>query len=197
MKGYNFLKNLNLYIGNSILTVSRQLKREADRFLRRTALLDFLQKQGNVNFVGSYSYDLMVDGDIDIHVANSSMNKARSLLILNALIKANHFRGYVYYDFTVHRHAGFPRGYYIGLKTRFLGRKWKIDMWLLKKADTRSDQIGRLVKTNLNAKNKLAILRLKSLVKAKMLPLTSVDIYRAVFLEKIKSPADLKKYTKN
>ncbi len=178
----------------SLLAQSRQIKKEADSLLRQTALLEFLEKLGKMNFVGSYRYDLMIDGDVDLHIVNPLFTKEKSVAVLNALIKANKFRGYLYYDFTARRRAGFPKGYYIGLKTKFKGRKWKIDIWLLKKA-SRNDDIARLVERYSNPRTKLQILRLKDIVKAKRLPFTSVEIYRAVFLNDVRNLSDLKRLT--
>lgn len=181
-------------MATALLDKSRQIKKEADRLLRRTALLEFLQGLGVVTFVGSYSYDLMVDGDIDIHVANPAFTKDDSLAILSAAARTGRFRGYDYYDFTRRRRAGFPKGYYIGFKTRFLGRKWKIDVWFLPQASRLADRTGRLIAKHLTPASRQIILRLKETVKARKMPITSVTIYEAVLLRGVKNITGLKKY---
>jgi hypothetical protein len=75
----------------------------------------------------------MIDGDIDLLLINKRVTKKLALKILKGLIEKNFFRGYLFYDFTKRRSSGLPLGYYIGLKTHFKKRKWKIDLWLCSK----------------------------------------------------------------
>jgi hypothetical protein len=143
---------------------------------------------------GSYDLNLMVDGDIDLDVVNPKMTKKLSLDALNKLIKKNYFRGYLYYDFTTHFHPGFPPHYYVGLKTRFRGRKWKVDVWFLPAPTLRNERLVPYIKKNLTPQNRQTILNLKYQVKTKNLKISSYLIYMAVLQSKVKSLKELQKF---
>ena len=114
-----------------LMQLSNSLHLEANSLLKKTKLISKLSKYGKVTLSGSYDLGLMMDGDIDIFIINKNINKLKSVTILKDLILQNDFNGYLYYDWTKRSHEGFPKGYYIGLKTDYKGRKWKIDIWLL------------------------------------------------------------------
>jgi len=82
------------------------------------------------------------------------------------------------------RKKGFPKGYYIGLKTRFRGNKWVIDIWLLKQTDQESDKLLKNVKKKLNKEKKLKILELKHQCVKEKLEIRSHLIYKAVLENK-------------
>ncbi len=104
----------------------------------------------------------------------------KSINILNDLIADGYFNGYLYFDWTKRKHEGFPRGYYIGLKTNFKDIKWKVDIWLIKDIYKPAEKLMNFVQTNLNKKNKKIILDLKYKAKNKNLNLQSSDIYLKV-----------------
>ncbi|MFZ4648432.1 MAG: hypothetical protein ACOYMB_02210 [Patescibacteria group bacterium] len=156
---------------------SNTLHQEADVLLKKTDLVKKLLKYGEVVVSGSYAMDLMMDGDIDLFIINKDLNKKRSIEILNDLIIQNDFNGYLYYDWTERKHIGFPKGFYIGLKTDFKGRKWKVDVWMINEIFKPTEKLMNLVRTNLNEKNKKQILKLKYQAKAKNLGVRSSEIY--------------------
>lgn len=110
-----------------------RLRKKAEKLLRKFGLIKFLAKYGSVEITGSYYFDLMTKADIDIYVVNPKMTKKKVVRALTQLIFANKYRGHLFYDFTIHKHVGFPKGWYVGLKTRTLGEKWKIDIWFIKR----------------------------------------------------------------
>ena len=115
--------------------ISEQYKKEADQILIRTNLIKFLSHYGKVFIRGSYELYFMIKGDIDIYVVNNGLNKDLAINILNKLIKLNQFRGFLFYDFVSRRKNGFPKGYYIGLKTKIQNERWKIDIWFMRSMD--------------------------------------------------------------
>jgi hypothetical protein len=175
----------------TLVKFSHQLKTEADGLLKKTDLIEFLAKFGHVNIGGSYALDLMVDGDIDINLVNPRATKKLSLEILQQLIIRDDFRGYVYYDFTVRHHVGFPCGYYLGLKTHYRGRKWKIDLWLLSHPYPPAERLMRLVRTKLRPQDRPVILRLKQQAKQRNIHHVSSAIYQAVLQQGITKFKDL------
>jgi len=168
----------------NLLKLSSFLHNDADVLLKKTELIKKLSKYGEVLISGSYDLDLMMDGDIDLFVINKKINKQKSVDILQDLILQNDFNGYLYYDWTKRQHEGFPKGYYIGLKTDFRKRKWKVDIWLVKESYQPTEKLMSFIKSHLNKKNKKIILDLKYKAKTKNLNLKSSDIYRQVLYEK-------------
>lgn len=163
-----------------LIQLSNSLHLEADSLLKKTKLIQKLSKYGKVILSGSYDLGLMMDGDIDMFIINKNINKQKSVAILEDLILQNDFNGYLYYDWTKRKHEGFPKGYYVGLKTEYKGRKWKIDIWLINNAYRPTDNLMNFIKTNLNEKNKKIILKLKHEAKTNNLNIRSSDIYKKV-----------------
>src|SRR3989339_1426347 len=160
--------------------LSKQVKREADLLLKKTKLLNLLSEYGEVIIRGSYELDLMVDGDIDIYILEKKFNKDSAIELLNELIIKNDFRGYMFYDFVKRRKKGFPKGYYIGLKTKTASRKWKIDIWLMKSMDNVSDRFMKKISQKLDTQKRHIILKLKKIVKDQKTGLPSFVVYDAV-----------------
>ena len=118
--------------------------------LKKTKLLDLFSKYGNVHIRGSYELDLMVNGDIDIYIIAKQFSKKSAMDLLSKLIINNDFLGYMFYDFVKRRKKGFPKCYYIGLKTKIASRKWKIDIWLMKSMDNVSDKFMKKISQQLD-----------------------------------------------
>lgn len=167
-----------------LLKLASSLKLDANLLLKKTQLIDKLAKYGEVVISGSYALDLLVDCDIDLFIINKKINKEGSLKILNDLIRQDDFNGYMYYDWTERRHEGFPNGYYLGLKTNFKNRKWKIDVWLLKSPYKEAEKLMNFVLDNLNEQNRKTVLKLKHQAKIGKLDLKSSEIYKQVLYEK-------------
>ncbi len=164
----------------NLLDLSASLHRDATALLKKTDLLKKLSKYGEVVLSGSYILDLMMDGDIDLFIVNEDFDKPKSVKILSELIAQGDFNGYLYYDWSQRRRAGFPQGFYLGLKTDFRGRKWKVDVWLVNKAFAPTKRLMKMVRENLDEKNKKEILRLKYQAKIKNSGQRSSEIYRQV-----------------
>ncbi|MFZ4631801.1 MAG: hypothetical protein ACOYL8_01170 [Patescibacteria group bacterium] len=167
-------------MGLDLIKLSNSLHGDADNLLRKTKLIEKLSKFGKVVISGSYYLDLMMDGDIDLFIVNKNIDKKKSIDILKHLIMEEDFKGYLYYDWTKKYHVGFPRGYYIGLKTEFKKRKWKIDVWLINEAFKPTEKLINLVKSRITVNNKYLILKLKYEAKTKGLNVRGSDIYKKV-----------------
>ena len=167
----------------NLLELSKSLHGDADALLKKIGLIKKLSKYGEAQIGGSYDLNLMVDGDIDILVVNKKINKQKSVDILKELVMQDDFNGYLYYDWAKRRHKGFPKGYYIGLKTYFRERKWKIDVWFVEASHKPAEKLMNFIKSNLNDKNKKIILDLKYKAKSSNSNLSSSDIYKKVLLK--------------
>ncbi len=152
--------------------------RQATTLLRETGLLSILRRYGEVQVTGSYALGLMTVRDIDIYVINPKCSDRLAVKLLRALIVSHKFRGYMYSDFTLHRRKGFPRGWYIGLKKRVRGKKWKIDVWLIHK-NTRPD-MNKLVLTPAQRRTILRLKTRRDREGIRGLDLPSWHIYQAV-----------------
>jgi len=171
-------------VKTDLIKFSQEVKKEADELLIKTDLIKFLSNYGKIFIWGSYKLDLMMSRDIDINIVDKDSSKEKTIDILNNLIRENKFRGYIFYDFVKRRKKGFPKGYYIGLKTRFKGNKWVIDIWFLKQTDQKSDKLLKSIKKKLNKEKKLKILELKHRCIKKKLEIRSHLIYKAVLENK-------------
>ncbi len=163
----------------------------ADLLLKQSGLTRLLGRYGRVVFSGGYSLGLMMNGDIDIKVIKPGISRSRVIGILRELIKQSFFNGYVFYDWTTRKPPkGFPRGFYLGLKRNFSlfnGKKWKVDIWFVRRQDQREARLMRFMKQNLDRKNALTILKFKRLRESRRLEIPSITIYKAVLRAGISS----------
>lgn len=179
---------------DQLLEKSRKFKKDADQLLADSKLLDLLNKYGEVKLTGSYAYDLMMCGDIDIEVfGDFTRRKAQS--ILNDLISNTEFTGYMFFDWVKYEQPKWPKGYYIGFKQLLPGYEfqWKIDIWFMK--ENRNSAIeyhNRL--SNIDDKTKSIILGLKEYIKTSNWQADSTKIYDAVLDHGVKDAEGLKKY---
>lgn len=181
---------------NSLINQSKAFKKEADLLLRKSKILGVLKPSGRIRFTGSYRLGLMFNGDIDIHIINPEVTKDSVIEVLNKLIKQGFFNGYLFYDWVKFRKTEFPKGYYIGLKTKFNQRKWKVDIWFLQKDDEKEIKLMDLIEKNLDRKSKLAILEFKNIRNRKNLEIPSSKIYQAVIKEGITNLQEFLKFVK-
>lgn len=92
----------------------------------------------------------------------------------------------MFYDFVKRRKKGFPKGYYLGAKTRFKDKKWKIDIWLMKSMDNVSDKFMKKILAGLDDEKCVKILELKDKVKTANLGIPSYLIYLELFFYYLK-----------
>lgn len=178
---------------DSLVNRSKILRKEADLLLEKSDLLGLLKDYGRVRFTGAYRLNLMLDGDIDIHIINPKITKKFVIKALNQLIDQAFFRIYLFGDWVQFGKPEFPKGYYLGLKTVFKQRKWKIDIWFLKKDDPEEIKLMDFIEKNLDSKRRLAILRFKEIRKRKNIEISSYDIYKMVMEKGIINDKDFLK----
>ena len=178
---------------SSILAESAKFRADAKKLLEETDVLRLLAKHGRVELTGSYVLDLMMSPDIDVKVVRASMTRRRALELFNAIAKQGRFQSYMFNDNVKRRDARFPRGYYIGLKRPYSDERWKIDVWCVEERG-RDERVMKSVLSNLNDRNRLAILRLKKWARGHRPGLPSVEIYEAVIRRHVTSLRDFKRF---
>lgn len=172
-----------------ILDHAQEIKKQADKLLQDAKIVETLKDFGEIQFAGSYSLNLMVNRDIDLYVINEKYTKEDVLKALNSFIHQEFFNGYLYYDFTNFKREGFPKGDYIGLKTRVNNVKWKIDIWFLNQdLPKRKELINSMQK--LSNEQKKLILELKHYIKERDLDIPSTVVYENILTNKIHNIGD-------
>jgi len=181
-----------------LLIESKRLKKTADRLLADSGLVTILGRYGQVTFHGGYAADLLMNGDIDIYVVSKSFTKKSVLKIFNAIVKSTTFNSYWLADYKkfTHKRGIFPNAYYIGLKTRVNGEKWKIDIWFFNPNELKKLEQFDIDKSNITHQQKLAILELKAWRNKYNPKISGHHIYQAILENNVKTIAGLKKFIK-
>ncbi|MEK7595349.1 MAG: hypothetical protein AAB443_02015 [Patescibacteria group bacterium] len=174
----------------NLLTKSSNWKKEADKILNNSDLLKVLRKYGEVEFTGSYSYDLMLCPDVDMFLILDTLSKTNVKSIVDALIDQGFWNRIKYTNFLEFPHTRYNNSFYIGLKADINGITWKMDIWLVSK-DSVTDFRENWVTDKLTNESKLTILNLK---KNKKVDESSYDIYNAVLNHQIKTYKDFLKW---
>lgn len=145
---------------NDILEFSKNTKADAVALLDHTDLVNLLKKYGDVIIDGSFKYDLMWGPDIDIIVICKDTRKS-SLAALNQVIEAKLAQKYEYGDFVTFKREKRPQSYILNLILPFNNRKWEVEIWFFTDLPADQKEANSLIKSKLNEKNKLEILKMK------------------------------------
>jgi hypothetical protein len=183
---------------NSLINISKEWKLKADLLLQKTGLEATLSKFGKVHFTGSYSYDLMMHGDIDISVARESKYTIEEIFeIFRDLYSQQKFRSYfISGDWDDPRKGKeFPDGNYIGMKEIVDGEKWKIDIWFMDETELARRKNNHELK-NITDEHKELILECKKYRNDNKISITGQEIYDKVLDKKWKNLEDLKESLK-
>ncbi len=179
----------------SLLKMSNEWKEKADILLKEKGLFDDLSQYGEVHFTGAYAYNLMMHGDVDISVVRDEAfsNKEVFEIFKSLYFKAN-FRSYfIAGDWDDPRKGNeFPEGFYIGLKEKINGERWKFDIWFLDK-DAFHKRNNNPKLSSASEKEKELILECKQVRKKRKLDTTGQEIYDLVLSGKVKSIEDFSK----
>lgn len=162
-----------------LFSKAKRYKRDGDFLLQESDLISLLSEYGKVTTSGSYSIDLMINGDIDLYVVLTDFKKEIVIQILNKLIDQDYFRGFYYGDYIKHPKDGFPSGYYIGLNKIHNEEFWKFDLWFVEATDTEKDSFMKHLET-ISEEQKYRILELKQERNKNKEDITSFEIYKQV-----------------
>ena len=185
----------------SLLETSEALQERANTLLRNTGLEEFLSHFGEVHFTGAYAGNVMMHGDIDISVVRSEPFTIDEIFeIFRKLYFEGKFRSYfISGDWDDPRKGDeFPKGYYIGLKEKLNGERWKIDIWFVGEEEyKRRDGEFQINKITLTTKQKENILRLKKERNEQHLSISGQTIYRSVIEKGVSTLDEVIRDSKN
>jgi hypothetical protein len=191
-----------------LIKESQKIKRQADKILKESGIVDMLSDYGQVKIAGSHALDLMLRPDIDLFVVADEHNWDKALEINSGILKKKYFRD-VYFinwlDFenkkTGNTEEWIPdiRGYYFAAVKPFEGERWKLDIWLITpeydKSRERTEHYKKLLEVATYT-DRLTILEIKNAMREGKKYVKGVDgklIYQAVLEKGIKSVEDFKK----
>lgn len=107
-----------------------KLQKQASELLDTLNVEQELSRLGNFNPEGSYQYGLMVYGDIDLRVENSSFDIDSITEILRSFVKKPCVWDVDLRDYSKNKLAE-PNGKYIKVRAVYNEEIWKIDIWFL------------------------------------------------------------------
>lgn len=177
---------------DALVRESRTLRDDAERLLQESRAIELWQQYGDVEVAGSYRWQLMLDGDVDLYVINPRLTLDLALAALTEMVHRGDFLCFGFID-SVRGTPGwadprsYPQGYYVGMSKEFHGRQWKVEAWLLPAPPPRPEWIGE----RLTAASQRTILSLKHLRNTRAFAVSSYDIYRAVLLGGAQTVADV------
>lgn len=176
----------------SLLEESKRWHNDATALIKSSELMNLLKKFGEASFSGSYAYNLMLDSDIDLFVANKNPTRKLADEMVIALIRSGYWTSLMYCDWTTNE----PPGPYFCVKRDFRGHRWKVDIMM-----TTPDKISELLPAreiyyHLSDAQKEAIFEIKA-ARSKGLSskdIETVRIYDAVLKNNIRGVDNFKRY---
>lgn len=164
------------------------LKNNADKLLYDFGLLNELKNYGTPYIVGSYAMDLMAWNDLDIYVSNESMSTEKLYKLTSFIL--NQFQP-VWYEAKQDIVDG-KKVWFHGFETNITGELWNIDIWFfdektISKANDFIKGIKRRITFNPDLKDIVIDIK-NNLIEHKLYEFdkyTSIDVYKAVFEDKI------------
>jgi hypothetical protein len=178
----------------NLLEISNEWKQKADELLAEKGLIETLSKFGTVHFTGAYSYNLMMHGDIDVAVVRDGGYSVEEVFdIFKSVYFQGKFRSYfIGGDWDDPRKGNeFPKGYYVGLKEKLGGERWKFDIWFLSTEEFAKRESNENLQTMTDEQRAL-ILQCKEYRNEKKVGTTGQQIYDLVLSGEIKSLEDFK-----
>jgi hypothetical protein len=189
----------------SLNKIAQTIRSQASDLLSIKKIEMILKEMGELFYTGSYALDLMTWNDIDMQLVLKEeldpiceLGKFFTHMSRDSdFVEAQmiHFKG----DFK----PKMPRGIYLGIKLNSLahGGMWKLDLWVLSKADFEKNRLLiNTLKGKLNENNRLLILGLKHKMMrrhGRVPQMSSHLLYQAILLEGIEDRDLLDSYFKN
>lgn len=112
-----------------LISLSNELKKEADSLISETHVVDILNKLGKIDFVGSYALNLIYRPDIDIFVTSDTCSNEKAIAITKEFLDSGLFQTVGFANHTHHKAPNNLNGYYWELIVIKNDRKWKFDVW--------------------------------------------------------------------
>lgn len=166
-------------MANNLESQASKMKEAGISLMTKSGLFELLGRFGRVHATGSFAYNLMLDPDIDIYLELQDPSRESAKAILNALIDQGFWNGYKFFDWKKFRRPQFPKGYYLGLKTDWKGKRWKIDIWLFKKIPKKFFRLEKNLLV-IDEKTRLKILKQKEFRNMNHTKKSSYEIYEEI-----------------
>jgi hypothetical protein len=171
----------------SLTDDANKLKTDAKSFLEESNIIGELEKFGQVSVVGSYMFNLMTWKDIDIEISNEEMNPEQFFDLGEYFFEQLGPKSMKFEDRVKYPSKHVPNGYYWGIVS---DSDWKLDVWYMNDYDAKLNEKKRNeLFRNLNEENRELILAIKN-SDDYMKHFTSMDVYKAVLKDQIKSVSD-------
>lgn len=180
---------------NPLLDRARRLKREAEKILAESRLLEILAPLGRVEVIGSVRLGLVYRRDIDLLVITEEVSRVKAVKAVKTLLDGGYFQTVELMDYQKFPEYDFPLGFYFGLRVPVEGADWKLDIWYLHSGEAYTRLVmGALPRFEAalaqNLQKAVTVLAIKEAyfdgVKYRD-SVKSIDIYRAVFEDGVMS----------
>ena len=184
---------------------AKELHKEAEDIIYKEGIDSILKKYGQVNYTGSYKFNLMAWEDIDMNmVMNGEEFSLDNFFKMGSeLAKIKNIKLMKFQDFVNHPKQGLPKGLYWGIRydSKITDKTWKIDLWIVDKEglEINKNYISKVIK-NLNEENRNLILNVKNSIidEEGRTPFTSgYYIYEAILFKGLKATDQIINYLKD
>jgi len=183
---------------NKYITHSNLLKKDADLLLKKYSIFQTLSKYGKVQFTGSYDYDVLTWGDIDICVTVARPTVDLLFKIGQELSKIPFITTMYFRNELVLKTKDNPHGMFWCIELIYNSQIWKIDLLVSDAKSTKKVILkSAYVKNSLTPKNRESIIILKSILgknKEYRREYRSTDIYDAVIKHNVSTMDEWNNY---
>ncbi len=167
----------------------REIKEAADRILHTYGLLDLLRPLGTPHVIGSYRMDMMAWNDLDIDIENEGMSLAKLHRLTGDILEIFHP---AWYEAKEEVTAEGKTVWFHGFEAVVDGALWNVDLWFFDRETI--DAAERYCDTIAQAagpvqREEIAAIK-RALIERELYAFDkygSMDVYRAVLEEKIKT----------
>jgi hypothetical protein len=189
-----------------LLQKAIELQKEGKRVVESLGLLEILQQISNPKLEGSVITGLMVWPDIDIHAEMDKVDIHKVVGVMEKLVLLSTIQRVQFNNYRElrrdHRknNMRFPHGYYLGLRSVQPSGEWKIDMWFAEKGELLNDY-DLPESSTITQEQRVTVLNLKTVWLQEdggyKDDVVSVDFYRAVFDDGIRTPEEFREWLKS
>lgn len=170
-------------------------KAQAKKILYERGLYARLAAIGVPHVIGSYRMDMMAWNDLDIDVENQNMSREKLYDLTNDILKVF---SPLWYEAKEEINDEGKTVWFHGFEAMIDGQRWNVDIWFFDRETIRKaeEYCGRIAEQVIHTPgSRAAIMRIKEELIARGLygfdKYTSMDVYRAVLEQRIRSAEEL------
>lgn len=181
---------------------SESLYNEASQILYDDGIHEIIKKYGEINYAGSYKYNLMACRDIDVSISMSEpeFSLDKFFKMGNEIAKLDGTTDMRFQNFFKISVEGLPKGFYWGIKYKSnrSGEMWKIDLWAVDEYVIQQNKLyaNKIIELLDDEKRRIIISSKYSLLnkEGKTPEGSGYYIYQAVLFEGIREQAEIVNY---